>query len=124
MITNLILLLIAIIICYTHFKAFYPYCPPSLPQNTPRNYQPYDYVLVKEGRPMPDHVVMSSTGVTYVHPDAPTECLPLHQFQRERLLFRTISQLPFFKNFLFVKVTKCSREKWDDDKLMVGKCIM
>jgi hypothetical protein len=47
---------------------------------------------------------MSNNGLLFIDAEHPTEWLPMKQYQRERTLFSLIRQIPFFKNFLLLKV--------------------
>lgn len=52
----------------------------------------------------PEHFVFSTFGVLHVYPDQPNETLSLADWQREAVLWNAISSVPFFKNFLVMKM--------------------
>lgn len=75
-------------------------------------YDPYNLVVVPEDKVNPEHYVISSHCVLHVNPHGPSESQSLAEWYRETCLFKAISSIPFFKNFL---VTKMFR-KWTDIK--------
>lgn len=75
-------------------------------------YDPYNLVTVPEDKVNPEHYVISSHCVLHVNPNGPSESQSLAEWYREACLFKAISNIGFFKNFL---VTKMFR-KWKDIK--------
>ena len=75
-------------------------------------YDPYNLVVVPEDKVNPEHYVISSHCVLHVNPHGPSESQSLAEWYREACLFKAISSIGFFKNFL---VTKMFR-KWKDIK--------
>jgi hypothetical protein len=52
----------------------------------------------------PEHYVFSTFGVLHVYPDQPAESMSLSDWQREAVLWTAVSNIPFFKNFLVLKM--------------------
>jgi len=52
----------------------------------------------------PEHFVFSTFGVLHVLPDAPAESHTLAEWQRDAVLWRAVSSIPFFKNYLIRKM--------------------
>lgn len=52
----------------------------------------------------PEHYVFSTFGVLHVFPDRPAESQSLSEWQREAVLWKAVSSIPFFKNFLVRKL--------------------
>ena len=75
-------------------------------------YDPYSLVVVPEDKVNPEHYVISSHCVLHVNPNGPSETQSLAEWYREACLFKAISNVGFFKNFV---VTKMFR-KWKDIK--------
>ena len=50
-----------------------------------------------------EHYVFSTFGVLHVYPDQPSENMTLAEWQREAVLFKAVSVIPFFKMFLLRK---------------------
>ena len=75
-------------------------------------YDPYNLVVVPEEKVNPEHYVISSHCILHVNPNGPSESQPLAEWYREACLFKAISNIRFYKNFL---VTKMFR-KWKDIK--------
>lgn len=75
-------------------------------------YDPYNLVVVPEEKVNPEHYVISSHCILHVNPNGPSESQPLAEWYREACLFKAISNIGFYKNFL---VTKMFR-KWKDIK--------
>ena len=50
--------------------------------------------------------MFSSFGVLHVYPDQPADSLTLAQWQREAVLYKAISAIPFFKHYLVRKAYK------------------
>ena len=75
-------------------------------------YDPYNLVVVPEDKVNPEHYVISSHCVVHVNPGGPSETQTLAEWYREACLFKAISNIGFFKNFL---VTKMFR-KWKNIK--------
>ena len=51
----------------------------------------------------PEHYVFSTFGVLHVYPDQPSESMTLAEWQREAVLWKACSGIPFFKNHLVSK---------------------
>lgn len=75
-------------------------------------YDPYNLVVVPEEKVNPEHYVISSHCILHVNPNGPSEAQSLAEWYREACLFKAISNIGFYKNFL---VTKMFR-KWKDIK--------
>ena len=71
-------------------------------------YDPYNLVVVPEEKLNPEHYVISSHCILYVNPNGPSESQSLADWYREACLFKAITNIGFYKNFL---VTKMFR-KW------------
>ncbi len=70
-------------------------------------YNPYGLVAVKESDIEPEHFIMSSTGITHVHPQEQfSDLINLQQWTRETTLFNVVSQIGFFKNYLLTKAIR------------------
>jgi hypothetical protein len=52
----------------------------------------------------PEHYVFSTFGVLHVYPNRPAESQSLSEWQREAVLWKAVSSIPFFKNFLVRKM--------------------
>ena len=50
-----------------------------------------------------EHYVFTSFGVLHVYPDQPAESMTLAEWQREAVLWKAISSIPFFKHYLVKK---------------------
>lgn len=75
-------------------------------------YDPYNLVVVPEEMVNPEHYVISSHCILHVNPNGPSESQSLAEWYREACLFKAISNIGFYKNFL---VTKMFR-RWKDIK--------
>ena len=75
-------------------------------------YNPYNLVVVPEEEVNPEHYVISSNCVLHVNPHGPSETQSLAEWYREMCLFKAISSIGFFRNFLVTKMFK----KWKDIK--------
>lgn len=71
-------------------------------------YNPYNLVVVPEEKVNPEHYVISSNCVLHVNPHGPSESQSLAEWYREMCLFKAISSIGFFRNFLVTKMFK----KW------------
>nr|XP_022307449.1 dynein heavy chain domain-containing protein 1-like isoform X4 [Crassostrea virginica] len=69
-----------------------------------RHFRPYDLVSVHKNKANPEHYVFSTFGVLHVYPDRPAESQSLSEWQREAVLWKAVSSIPFFKNFLVSKL--------------------
>ncbi|XP_025095393.1 dynein heavy chain domain-containing protein 1-like isoform X2 [Pomacea canaliculata] len=69
-----------------------------------RHFAPYDLISVPKAKVNPEHYVFSSFGVLHVYPDQPSESMTLAEWQREAVLWKAVSAIPFFKNFLIRKM--------------------
>ncbi|XP_070211333.1 dynein heavy chain domain-containing protein 1-like isoform X3 [Littorina saxatilis] len=78
-----------------------------------RHFAPYDIISVPKAKVNPEHYVFSSFGVLHVYPDQSAESMTLAQWQRNAVLWKAISAIPFFKNFLVKKAYK----RWRSNKL-------
>ena len=75
-------------------------------------YNPYNLVVVPEEEVNPEHYVISSNCVLHVNPHGPSETQSLAEWYREMCLFKAISSIGFFRNFLVTKnVQKMERHK-------------
>ena len=52
----------------------------------------------------PEHFVFSTFGVLHVVPKEPNESMELGEWQREAVLWSAVSTIPFFKNYLVMKM--------------------
>lgn len=75
-------------------------------------YDPYNLVVVPENKVKPEHYVISSHCVLHVNPFGPSESQSLAEWYREACLFKAISSIGFFKNYLLTKMFR----KWKDIK--------
>ena len=75
-------------------------------------YDPYNLVVVPEEKVNPEHYVISSHCILHVNPNGPSESKSLAEWYREACLFKAISNIGFYKNFLVTKMFK----KWKDIK--------
>ncbi|XP_052095798.1 dynein heavy chain domain-containing protein 1-like isoform X11 [Mytilus californianus] len=73
-----------------------------------RHYNPYDLISVQKNKVNTEHYVFSTFGVLHVYPDQPSETMSLSDWQREAVLWNAVSKIPFFKNFLVMKMF----QKW------------
>uniref|UniRef100_A0A8W8M9M4 AAA+ ATPase domain-containing protein n=1 Tax=Magallana gigas TaxID=29159 RepID=A0A8W8M9M4_MAGGI len=69
-----------------------------------RHFRPYDLISVHKNKANPEHYVFSTFGVLHVFPDRPAESQSLSEWQREAVLWKAVSSIPFFKNFLVRKL--------------------
>ena len=74
-----------------------------LNQNVTENYDPYDLVVVSRNRVRREHFVISVFGVLYVKPVGESELISLGQWYREAVVFKTISKIKYFRNYLVFK---------------------
>ena len=51
-----------------------------------------------------EHFVFSTFGVLHVLPNAPSESKSLAEWQREAVLWKAVSSIPFFKHYLIRKM--------------------
>ncbi|XP_073235787.1 dynein heavy chain domain-containing protein 1-like [Porites lutea] len=75
-------------------------------------YDPYNLVVVPENKVKPEHYVISSYCILHVNPFGPSESQSLAEWYREACLFKAISSIGFFKNYLTTKMFR----KWKDIK--------
>ncbi|XP_035825634.1 dynein heavy chain domain-containing protein 1 [Aplysia californica] len=68
-----------------------------------RHYRPYDLISVPKNKVNREHYVFSTFGVLHVYPDQPAENMTLAEWQREAVLWKAASSIPFFKNYLVSK---------------------
>ncbi|XP_076466624.1 dynein heavy chain domain-containing protein 1-like isoform X2 [Babylonia areolata] len=80
-----------------------------------RHFTPYDLISVPKAKTNPEHYVFTSFGVLHVYPDQPAESLTLSQWQRQAVLWKAISSIPFFKNYLVKKAF----QRWRSNKLYI-----
>ncbi|KAL3832089.1 hypothetical protein ACJMK2_023767 [Sinanodonta woodiana] len=78
-----------------------------------RHYRPYDLITVPKIKADPEHYVFSTFGVLHVFSDAPAESMSLAEWQREAVLWKACSSIPFFKNYLIRKMF----DRWRCNKL-------
>ncbi|XP_056008158.1 dynein heavy chain domain-containing protein 1-like [Ostrea edulis] len=69
-----------------------------------RHFRPYDLISVHKNKANPEHYVFSTFGVLHVFPNRPAESQSLSEWQREAVLWKAVSSIPFFKNFLVRKM--------------------
>ena len=67
-------------------------------------YDPYNLVVVPEEKVNPEHYVISSHCILHVNPNGPSEAQSLAEWYREACLFKAISNIGFYKNFLVTKM--------------------
>lgn len=67
-------------------------------------YQTHDVIFVYILQVNTEHYVFSTFGVLHVYPDQPSETMSLSDWQREAVLWNAVSKIPFFKNFLVMKM--------------------
>lgn len=75
-------------------------------------YDPYNLVVVPEEMVNPEHYVLSSYCILHVNPNGPSESQSLAEWYREACLFKAISNIGFYKNFLVTKMF----QRWKDIK--------
>ncbi|KAL8594105.1 hypothetical protein ACOMHN_000817 [Nucella lapillus] len=80
-----------------------------------RHFTPYDLLSVPKNKINPEHYVFTSFGVLHVYPDQPAESLTLAQWQREAVLWKAVSSIPFFANYLIHKAF----HRWRSNKLFL-----
>ncbi|XP_052798483.1 dynein heavy chain domain-containing protein 1-like isoform X5 [Mya arenaria] len=78
-----------------------------------RYFKPYDLVCVHKNDVQREHFVFSTFGVLHVLPDAPAESLTLAEWQRDAVLWKAVSHIPFFRNYLIRKMF----DRWRANKL-------
>ncbi|XP_048242736.1 dynein heavy chain domain-containing protein 1-like [Haliotis rufescens] len=78
-----------------------------------RHYRPYDLISVQKNKANSEHYVFSTFGVLHVYEHLPNESLTLGEWQREAVLWKALSSIPFFKNYLIKKMF----DRWRTNKL-------
>nr|KAG5709417.1 hypothetical protein BaRGS_029266 [Batillaria attramentaria] len=81
-----------------------------------RHFAPYKLISVAEDKVNPEHFVFSSFGVLHVYPDQPSESLTLAEWQKQAVLWKAVSAIPFFKNYLKLKMFR--RQKKVSERLL------
>ncbi|XP_060599368.1 dynein heavy chain domain-containing protein 1-like [Ruditapes philippinarum] len=69
-----------------------------------RHFTPYDLICVHKNKVEDEHFVFSTFGVLHVLPNAPSESKTLAEWQREAVLWKAVSSIPFFKHYLIRKM--------------------
>ncbi|KAK6166840.1 hypothetical protein SNE40_023452 [Patella caerulea] len=80
-----------------------------------RYYRPYDLISCPQNKANPEHYVFCTFGVLRVFPNQDNESLSLADWQKEAVLWKAVSSIPFFKYFLVSK----SFKKWRANKLYI-----
>ncbi|XP_064648692.1 dynein axonemal heavy chain 6-like isoform X2 [Lineus longissimus] len=78
-----------------------------------RHYCPYDLCSTQKHKAKPEHYVFSTFGVLHVHPDTQSESMSLTDWQREAVLWEATSNVPFFKDYLKMKMFRRWKENID-----------
>ncbi|XP_072332032.1 dynein heavy chain domain-containing protein 1-like [Scyliorhinus torazame] len=63
-------------------------------------FRPYDLIVVPKHKLDPEHYVFSTFGVLAISPGLGSEVMSLGDWQREAMLWRALTHIPFFKNYL------------------------
>ena len=66
----------------------------------------YRLEVVNKLEARPEHFVATSFGLFHVYPDGEIECQSFAEWSRDACICRTISQLPFFRNYLLSKTIR------------------
>ncbi|XP_038674896.1 dynein heavy chain domain-containing protein 1-like [Scyliorhinus canicula] len=62
-------------------------------------FRPYDLIVVPKHKMDPEHYVFSTFGVLAISPGLGSEVMSLGDWQREAMLWRALTHIPFFKNY-------------------------
>mmetsp|Transcript_46773 Transcript_46773/g.83798 ORF Transcript_46773/g.83798 Transcript_46773/m.83798 type:complete len:4084 (-) Transcript_46773:846-13097(-) len=66
-------------------------------------FRPYDLNVVMRGEQLPEHFVISASGVVHMQPGQPSEVMALSEWMRESTLFNVLTRIKFFRDFLVHK---------------------
>ncbi|XP_067889058.1 dynein heavy chain domain-containing protein 1 [Heterodontus francisci] len=68
-----------------------------------QQFRPYDLIVVSKDKLDSEHYVFSTFGVLFVSPSLGSEVMTLGEWQREAMLWRALTYVPFFRNYLLRK---------------------
>ena len=70
-----------------------------------KEFRPYDLVVaVLPTSHEIEHYIMSSAGITHMIPNERSDAMPVGVWMRQRMMFRILRQIPFYKYFLHRKM--------------------
>uniref|UniRef100_H3AK55 Uncharacterized protein n=1 Tax=Latimeria chalumnae TaxID=7897 RepID=H3AK55_LATCH len=72
-----------------------------------RYFRPYDLTVVPKENVNAEHYVFSPFGVLHVYSDHSSEAMTLGEWHQEAIIWRTLQEIPFFRNYLLKKAFTC-----------------